>query len=113
MGSEQVVGRKLEVGEVEGMMLKGEPDLGIKELEQQNEGDLMREGRELGLSEEEQEVAIMGEKQCLRRVVMEERRVPRQVFSEVIVIVIVLVDQGGDQVHPLHPQKLPHQLHHR
>ena len=113
LGSEQVVGRKLEVGEVEGMMLEGEPDLGIKELEQQNEGDLMREGRELGLSEEEQEVAIMGEKQCLRRVVMEERRVPRQVFSEVIVIVIVLVEQGGDQVLPLHPQELPHQLHNR
>ena len=113
MGSEQVVGRKLEVGEVEGMMLKGEPDLGIKELEQQNEGDLMREGRELGLSEKGEEVAIMGKKQCLRKVVMEERRVPRQVFSEVIVIFIVLVDQGGDQVHPLHAQDLPHQLHHR
>ena len=98
MGSEQVVGRKLEVGEVEGMVLRGELDLEIEE--QWNEEGLRRGGRELKLSEEDQvvgnekgeEVAIMGEKQCLRRVVMEERRVPRQVFSEVIVIFIVLVD---------------------
>ena len=94
LGSEQVVGRKLEVGEVEGMVLRGELDLEIEE--QWTEKGLRRGGRELKLSEEEQEVgsekgeevAIMGEKQCLRRVVMEERRVPRQVFSEVIVILL-------------------------
>ena len=121
MGSEQVVGRKLEVGEVEGMVLRGEMDLEIEGSEQWNEEGLRRGGRELKLSEEGEEggsekgeeVAIMGERQCLRRVVMEERRVPRQGFTEVIVIFIVLVEQGGDQVHPLHPQELPHQLHHR
>ena len=96
LGSEQVVGRKLEVGEVEGMVLRGEMDLEIEGSEQWNEEGLRRGGRELKLSEEDQvvgnekgeEVAIMGEKQCLRRVVMEERRVPRQVFSEVIVILL-------------------------
>merc|ERR1712038_64943 len=37
-------------------------------------------GREVG-SEKGEEVAIMGGKQCLRRVVMEERRVPREVIK--------------------------------
>ena len=73
MGSEQVVGRKSEVGEVEGMVLRGE----LETSEQWNAESLRRGGRELKLSEEDQEMAIMGEKQCLRRVVMEERRVPR------------------------------------
>ena len=56
MGSEQVVGRKLEVGEVEGMVLRGELDLEIEASEQGNEEGLRRGGRELKLSEEDQEV---------------------------------------------------------
>ena len=53
---------------------------------------------------------VRRDKECVRKVVMEERRVPRFSIDKVGVIIIV---QGGDQVHPLHPQELPHYLCHR
>ena len=72
------------------------------------EGSAADQGGEEG--EPGGKVMVRRDKECVRKVMMEERRVPRFSIDKVGVIIIV---QGGDQVHPLHPQELPYYLCHR